>query len=340
MKVVRQAAFISWLTALAAACGCQDPPRDEVIVYVAVDRKDAEAVLLAFEVQSGLHVRAVYDAEAAKTTGLVTRLVAEAERPRCDVFWNNEFVQTMQLAERGLLSPYASPSAADIPVRYKDPGDRWCGQAARARVIVYNSDHLDIADVPRSLSELAEPRWRGKFAIADPQFGTTRTHAAALFAALGPEQAQRLLTELVKNEPHILAGNALVVNVVARANPGPSSVLVGLTDTDDVRSGQADGHPVEVVFPDQDGLGTLLIPTTVCLIRDGPNPAAAQRLADFLLGDEAERMLTADGTGYHSLRPGRGDSGLAGVKPLDASFVAVFEQLEPSTRWTATHFRP
>ncbi len=314
----------------------------EVVVYVAVDRPDSEPILDRFQARTGIPVRALYDVEAAKTTGLVTRLLAEAAKPRCDVFWNNEIVQTLLLAERGLLEPYRSPAAESIPDELKADDGLWTGIAARARVIVYNTEHVKPEDVPRSIFELTDGKWRGKVAVAQPQFGTTRTHAAALFAALGPPRAKQFLGDLLANDVRIVDGNAMVKNLVARAHPDASPIYVGLTDTDDVLSGQADGEPVGMVYPDQDSLGTLVIPSTVCLVRGAPHPDAARKLIDYLVGPEVEAELARGRAGFIPVRPdapaGKAVSQLGPPRPMDLSRQSLLEQLEPSSQWTKEHF--
>ena len=65
---------------------------------------------------------------------------AERARTRCDVFWSNEFAQMVSLANDGLLAAYDSPSAAEIPAGFRDPGRRWTGFAARARVFIVNTE--------------------------------------------------------------------------------------------------------------------------------------------------------------------------------------------------------
>ncbi len=118
------------LVTAALASGCAHAT-NEVIVYVAIDRGRAEPILKDFERSTGIKVRAVYDAEAAKTTGLVARLMSEAEHPRCDVFWNNELAQSCLLADAGLFSPYAPAAARDIPDHLKPPSQLWTPVATR-----------------------------------------------------------------------------------------------------------------------------------------------------------------------------------------------------------------
>jgi hypothetical protein len=73
-----------------AACGSPD-----VVAYVALDQEHSEELLRTFAAESGLKVQTRFDTEASKTVGLVSALLEEQARPRCDVFWNNELAQTV-----------------------------------------------------------------------------------------------------------------------------------------------------------------------------------------------------------------------------------------------------
>jgi iron(III) transport system substrate-binding protein len=188
------------------------------------------------------------------------------------------------------------------------------------------------------------PEWKGQVAIANPQFGTTRAHAAALFAALGPERATKWFEELLANDVRIVDGNAMVKNLVSRGKPGASPVYVGLTDTDDVLSGLADGEPIGMVFPDQDDLGTLLVPGSVALVRGAPNGGPARRLIDYLVSRKVEAALTADGKGYLPVRPDSPQPKFVAhalpLRNMKETYAAIYEQLEASSRWTQEHFHP
>ena len=327
---------------IAFAVGCAGVSRNDsqVVAYVAIDRKDAEPILAQFSQQTGIEVRAVYDTEIAKTSALVSRLLAEAKRPRCDLFWNNENVQTYMLAQRGLLDEHPPATHESRSNTWNDPAGRWVSIATRARVIVYNSRYIKLDEAPHSIFDLTKPQWKGKVAIANPQFGTTRTHIAALFAVLGPSAAQQFLRDLLANDVRIVDGNAMVKNLVARADPSASPIFVGLTDTDDVLAGQAEAEPIEMVYPDQNSIGTLLVPTTVSIMKDSPHPTAAGRLFDFLISPQAVNCLATLGSGYRTLSMPVTD---APSEPSMKTFVLspdeLLNQLEPSTQWTRQHFR-
>lgn len=275
---------------LAGGCGARDEA--EVVVYTSVDQVYAREVFQRFTQQTGVRVLAVFDTEAGKTTGLYRRLLAESRRPRADVFWNGELTRTIQLAQAGLAEDLSDLVPPDLPSRWVDEGGRWVAFSLRARVIVYNTELLSPAQVPRTLRELTEERWRGKVVMANPLFGTTATHVAALYEALGEQAAEEFLRALKANEVRIVEGNSVVRDVVARGE-----VPVGLTDTDDVFAGMAEGLPIDLVLPDQsdraDGpaLGTLLIPNSVMMVAGGPHPEAAREFVRFSLRPEVEELL-------------------------------------------------
>lgn len=331
---------ILWAGLLWGVCGCARSVSPEVVVYVAVDRRDAEPLLHDFERDTGIRVRALYDTEAAKTTGLVSRLVAEQTRPQCDVFWNNELAQTLMLCQENLLADYSSSEADRIPATYRDKQGRWTSLALRARVLVYNTRYVKAEDAPQSILDLADPRWRGKCAIANPQFGTTRSHVAALYAALGPDKTQEWLQNLKRNDVRIVDGNAMVKNLVARAHPEASPIWVGLTDTDDVESGKRDGEPVELVFPDQKTWGTLLIPSTVSCIRGGPHPETAHQLVDYLLSPRGQTAFLSSTRGFVALLGEDESGGFPGVRGMKVDTEELLQQLHPSTEWVRKHFLP
>ena len=131
-------------TAGTAGTGGTKAPEDpgEVNVYTAVDQVHSEQIFKDFEEKTGIKVNPVYDLEANKTTGLTNKILTEMDHPVCDVFWNNEFAQTIALQRQGALAPYVSPAASDIPDAYKDKDGYWTAFGGRARTLLVNTDLL------------------------------------------------------------------------------------------------------------------------------------------------------------------------------------------------------
>jgi iron(III) transport system substrate-binding protein len=310
---------------------------ESVVVYTAHDRIFSEPILKVFNEKTGIDVRPVYDTEATKTVGLVNRLMAEGKRPVCDVFWNNEIVRTIYLQKEGLIESYHSPSARSIPEEFKSSEGYWTGFAARARVILYNTNIVKPGQAPQSVFDLLDARWKGKAGIANPLFGTTSTHAAALFEYLHPVTARAFFEGLRKNDIKILSGNA-----TARDDVAAGILPWCLTDTDDAKGALLDGRPVKVVFPDQNGMGTLVIPNTVCLIKNAPNPEAGKKLIDFLLSEEVEEMLADSPAAQIPVRktvPRPPDAwSIKDIRTLNISWENVAEMLDVSQPWLQDEF--
>lgn len=323
----------SFLTALAGvgvAAGCK-PRKPEIVVYTSIDQPFAEPVFMAFQGQTGVTARAVFDTEETKSTGVVNRLIAEGAHPQADVFWSGDPVRIFLLIKRGLVEPYRSPNAAGLPAAFRAPDGTWTGTAARARILLVNKEQVSKADAPRSLRDLTSNRWKGRTAIANPLYGTTTMHAAALFATWGDAQATKFFEELKANGTRVASSNGEVKRLVASGE-----IAVGLTDTDDAHEALEEHAPVFVVFPDQDGAGTLIVPTAVALLRGGPHPAVARRLIDYLLTSEVEAQLAQTG-GYMPL----GESvpvpssmrRVADIKAMAVDYARIAETMERIQPW-------
>jgi iron(III) transport system substrate-binding protein len=289
---------IAFLTALAA--GCPDAPPEEVVVYTALDLEFSEPILAEFTTNSGIAVWPKFDTESTKSVGLAQAIMAESDRPRCDVFWNNEILNTLRLEKKGLIEAYRSPAGEAFPVEFRSARGTWHGFAARARVLIVNNDLVKPEDRPKSIADLALPRWKGKTGIAKPLFGTTATHAACLFAAWGDEKARAFFQDLKRNEVQIMSGNKQVAVAAATGQ-----IAFGLTDTDDALIELEKGHPVTIVYPDRepDEWGTLFIPNTVAVIKGCPHPEEARKLVDFLLSADVERRLALSASAQIPLNP-------------------------------------
>src|SRR5215831_3266771 len=286
-----------WLILAALAPGCQRA-RPEVVVYTSEDQVFSEPVLKAFEKASGIRVRAVYDTEETKSTGVALRIVAERDHPQADVFWANEPLRTAMLQQQGLLSPYRSPNAEAIPAQYRDAEGYWTGFAARARVIIYNTNLVKPEEAPSSVRDLADPRWRGRVGLANPLFGTTTTHFAALFARWGDKEAKAILDAVKSNGVRMVTSNGEAKDLVASGE-----LAWAFTDTDDASEALEQHKPVAVVYPDQAGVGTLVMPNAVALVKGAPHPEAAKKLIDYLLSREVEAKLAKGTAAQMPLHP-------------------------------------
>ncbi|MEM7453311.1 MAG: extracellular solute-binding protein [Planctomycetota bacterium] len=282
--------YLLLVTSIVLLTGCIGKSENEVVVYTALDKEFSETILDDFAAQSEVDVLPKYDKESNKTVGLAEEIINQQQRQRADVFWNNEILHTIRLKKLGLLEPYDCQEAENYPASFVSPDKDWFGFAARARVFIVNTEILpDEADWPTSIDDLTDPVWKDRCSIARPLFGTSSTHAAVMFSLLGEEGAKTFYQSVSENAA-VESGNKQVAINVSRGR-----YAFGLTDTDDAIIEIEKGNPVAIVFPDQgeDGRGTLLIPNTIAIIKNGPNTENAQQLIDYLLQGDTERALAA-----------------------------------------------
>lgn len=289
-----------------------------VVVYAAVD----PVVWSELKDGASIPVVLVGDTEANKSVGLVERLQSEAHTPRADVLWMGEFSRLGRLCGGGTLKVFDNDTQAG-------PGACWSPFAGRARVIVV---HESVPDRPRSIEEVTTAKWSGRVAIADPHFGTTGAHFAALYARWGEQQFATWVRALRANRVAVLPGNAQVKDAVANGR-----FAWGLTDSDDVNGAILDGAPVQMVIPDQETeLGVLIIPNAVSLVVGGPNPGGARKVAEYLLSPEMEARLARSRSANIPLRhdvPGPpGFPKLSDLRVMDVSYDAVMEALPEMLR--------
>lgn len=328
MKAVSfQFIFIFFFTGFILSCDKSGP---QVVVYTSLDQNLSEPVFESFSQKTGIQIKAVYDTEATKTTGLVNRLLAERSRPRCDVFWNSEVGRTIVLQQRGILEAHKAKYRNQRSQLYRDGVGYWTGLAARARVIIVNTNWVEDKNIPRTLGAFTDPKWKGQAAMANPHFGTTGTHFAALKVFWGDERFAKWLRDLKENDVAILPGNAQVRDKVASGE-----YAFGLTDTDDANGAILDGKPVKMIFPDQGKaqMGVMIIPNTVALVRGGPNPETGKRLIDFLLSPEAEAMLAKGRGAQIPLQQGvvgpKNVPALSTLRQMKVDYAQIGQAFEP-----------
>lgn len=331
-SIAETAFVVGWLAVIAGCQRAADTRRAEtVVVYTSVDDVFVRPICQRFEQDTGIEVKLVPDTEETKSAGLLNRLIAERDRPQADVFWSGDPVRASILKVRGVSAVYRSPESADLPPQFSDSDGHWTGFSCRARVIVYNRNLVSPGAEPQSVRDLADPRYSGRACIANPLFGTTSMHAAALFAAWGDAAARKFFDDFAGGGGRLLSSNGEVRRRVAAGE-----FAIGLADSDDYNVARQEGQPVGVVYPDQDELGTLIVPNCLVLIAGAPHAAAGRRLIDYLLRPEVEQALAESEAAQMPVRAGVPTpahvKALADLRPMAVNYAGLGERSEGLSR--------
>lgn len=261
------------------------PHRESLVVYCAHDSIYADSILQEFQRQTGISVAVRYDTEATKSLGLVELLLQEKAHPRCDVFWNNELLGTLQLADEGLLLPYRGSGYERIPAAFKDADARWAGFGARLRLWIVNTNRLAPTE------EAVRKAGSGdldRMVIAKPLYGTTRTQYTILWKLWGRDKLAAWEQDRRARHLREVDGNSMVKDLVSAG-----VCDLGWTDTDDFFEAHDEGKPVAMLPVRLENGQTICIPNTVAIIRGTQHLAEAQKLVDFLLSEKCELALAS-----------------------------------------------
>lgn len=205
----------------------------------------------------------------AGTGALMQRIKAEAGNPLGDLFWSGG-VST--LADyKDFLQAYSSPQASAVKEGFRGPGDAWLGTNTHVSVLMVNDRQLGGHAAPKGWADLADPRWKGKIVIPDPQ--RSSSSYVALFGLnklMGPEIFKKIVD------------NAIITGTTAGAYDGvaqgefPIGVTMEYAAYQYVAGGMKN---ISLVYP---GEGTFLSTEGMALIKGGKNPDQARILFDFL----------------------------------------------------------
>ncbi|MEZ5990529.1 MAG: extracellular solute-binding protein [Planctomycetota bacterium] len=285
------------LATLPTACARPVAAEPEVVLCTCAGTELARQVVAPFEEATGIPVRI----ERISRDGGGEAVARRLDEARGDVFWGPEVTVAVDLARLGRLARLEPlpAGAAGIPARFRDPEGRWFGFAARARVLVVNTDLVPADRRPTSMWDVIDPRWKGRTAFTRPGYGTACYHIGALEAALGQAECEHFLRGVETNGCVIAPGDGALARLVAAGG-----ACFGFTDTSDALRVAESGAPVEIVYPDQDGVGTLILPNTLGVLTRAPHPEAARRLCEFLLSAEVEARLAEGSRRQIPLRPG------------------------------------
>jgi iron(III) transport system substrate-binding protein len=238
----------------------------DVVLYSSNDVETVAKVVEQFEKQNpAIKVSVV----RAGTGALMQRIKAESANPLGDIFWSGG-ISTIS-AFQDQFQPYNSPEESAVPAQYRSKQGLWLGTNTHVSVLMANLRQAPGGQAPKGWNDLADPKWKGKIVIPDPQFSS-----ASYVALYG-------LSKLVS--PGVYAQiirNAVIVGTTSAAYQGVANGEFAIAVTMEYAAyqyvaGQLDS--VKLVYPAE---GTFLSPEGMALIRGGKHPSEARKLFDFL----------------------------------------------------------
>jgi iron(III) transport system substrate-binding protein len=259
--------------------------------------------------------------KAGSNSQLANALIEEKTNPQADIFITTELFTAQSLAGQNVFQRYQPVGVENLPSEFIGTDNTWTGLTRRARVIMYNTDLISPQEVPQSIFDLTDPKWRGQIAAAGSTNGSMQAQIAALRQLLGENATEEWLRGLLANEVTFFGGHTDVRKAV-----GAGEFKIGLVNHYYYYLQQAEGSPVGIIFPDQDEgqIGLVTNATAVAAVAGAQNLPAAQAFIDYLVSPAGQELF-AELNYEYPLLPGvplhPGVQALEGLRIADVDVV-------------------
>jgi iron(III) transport system substrate-binding protein len=284
--VVTAASFL----ALAAGCGGNDGNGSgsaqgsdtKLVVYSGREEELVEPLFETFEQQTGIDVEVRYGDSAE----LAATIAEEGDNSPADVFFAQDPGSLGAVEEEDLLAELPDEILDRVPERFRDPDGHWVGTSGRARVVAYNTDELSEAELPDSILDYTDPKWKGKIGIP-PTNASFQAFVSAMVLTLGEERTRQWLEGIKANDPKLYEKNTPVVEAVAAGE-----IEVGFVNHYYlylVKEEQPDAPVANDFLPGNDP-GALVSVAGAGILESAEHDDAAERFLEFLLSEEGQRF--------------------------------------------------
>jgi iron(III) transport system substrate-binding protein len=269
-----------------AACGGDDGGEsDTLVVYSGREEELVAPLFERFEQETDIDVEVRY----ADSAELAATIAEEGDNSPADVFFAQDPGSLGSVEEQ--LAELPDSVLDRVDEQFRDSEGRWVGTSGRARVIVYNTDELSESEVPDSVFDLTDSKWKGKIGLP-PTNASFQAFVTAMRLDAGEERTRQWLEDLKANEPKFYEKNTPVVEAAAAGE-----IELGLVNHYYlylVKEELGDEAPIANKYLPGDDPGALVSVAGAGILDGADHAEAAERFVEFLLADEQQRFYTEE----------------------------------------------
>lgn len=207
-------ALLATASLMVTACSSTESsstevPADGVVVYSGRSEELVAPLFALFTEETGIPVEARY----GDTAELAAQMIEEGDATPAQVYFAQDAGALGAVSAEGLLAPLPESVLDQVPANYRSTDGTWVGVSGRARVIAYDPEQVPTDQVPTSIFELTDPKWKGQVAIA-PTNASFQSFVTALRVTDGDDAARTWLEDLVANDVQKFEKNGLILDAV------------------------------------------------------------------------------------------------------------------------------
>lgn len=257
-----------------------------ITIYNGQHEETTNAVVSAFEAATGIKVNVRSNDEAT----LAQQIAQEGSRSPADVFFTENTPVLEKLQGSGLLAPVASTTLADVPGKYSSSQGDWVGVTARVSVIEYNTNDLTASQLPKSILDLADPKWKGKLAFS-PGETDFQPIVTSIQKTYGTARTLTWLAGIKSN----LNGATFDSNETVTSDVNSGQAAIGLINQYywyrlKYQVGASGMHSAIAYFTNQDP-GYVINVSGAAILKSSAHQAAAQKFLAFLVSKQGQSAI-------------------------------------------------
>jgi len=287
------AAACSMLAACAVLAGCSSSgsgspgsPAQSITLYSGQHEQTTDGLVAAFEKQTGITVNVRNDDEDT----LANLIAVQGSHSPADVFYTENSPALEFLQEKGLLSPVDPSTLARTPARYNSPQGDWVGVSARVSVLIYNPSLIAESQLPTSVMQLADPKYKGElaFAAGETDFQPIVTSVLRTYG----QAATLSWLDGIKSTAasHLVPDNETIADEVNRGQVAFGVINQYYWYRLQAEIGASAMHSKITYFAPHDP-GYVIDVSGAAVLKSSKNQAAAQKFLAFLVSQQGQDII-------------------------------------------------
>ena len=306
------AVLVAVLAVPLAACGGASgagPTEDELVIYSGRNKELIGDLLERYARDTGAKIFVRY----GETAELAAQLLEEGERSEADVFFAQDAGALGALAKSGALAKLPRAVLTEVEPRFRSSAGHWVGVSGRARVLAYDPRKVSKDELPDSVFDLTDPRWKDSVGFA-PTNASFQAFVTGMRELAGEDRTRQWLTDMRANGMKAYVDNIRVLEAVDRGE-----VALGLINHyywyEKVAEEGEQNVAARIEFLGNGDPGALVNVAGAGILATSDQREPAEEFVAFLLSRKAQRYF-AETTEEYPLAAGVRPA--AGVPPLDS----------------------
>lgn len=229
-------------------------------------------------------------------TELGNQIVQEGTASPADVFLTENSPAMALVEGAGLFAPLNADVLSQVPEGFKPANGKWVGIAARSTVFAYNKTKLTPAQLPKSMLDLADPSWKGRWA-ASPSGADFQAVVGALLELKG-EAATAGWLKAMKENSRAYRGNGVALKAVNAGEIEGAVIYHYYYYGDQAKTGENSNNTALHFFRNQDP-GAFVSLSGGGVLASSKNKTDAQAFLAWITGKAGQEILkTGDAFEY------------------------------------------